>query len=60
MRCYEEHNGRYAARPGKHDDILMTRAIGLYLMDDKRVNPSAAPPDHSLALDTWQVEHLSP
>ena len=60
MRCYEEHNGRYGARPGKHDDILMTRAIGLYLMDDRRVNPCAAPPDHSLAADTWQVEHLKP
>ena len=60
MRCYEEHNGRYAARPGKHDDILMTRAIGLYLIDDKRVNSDAAPPDHSLAADTWQVEHLPP
>lgn len=26
-------NGSYAARRGKHDDILMTRAIALYVLD---------------------------
>lgn len=60
MRFYEEHNGRYGARKGKHDDILMTRAIGLYLMDDKRVNPCSATPDRSLADDQWQVQHMPP
>jgi len=60
MRFYEEHNGRYGARKGKHDDILMTRAIGLYLMDDKRVNPDNATPDRSLANDQWQVQHMPP
>ena len=32
MRTYEEHDCRYQAAPGKHDDILMTRAIGLLVM----------------------------
>lgn len=27
-------NGAYAARPGKHDDILMTRALALYAIAD--------------------------
>lgn len=32
MMAYEKkHNGAYGARPGCHDDILMTRAIGLYV-----------------------------
>ena len=51
MRDYEERNGRYAARPGKHDDILMTRAIGLSVMDDlEKPQPS---PDPSVANNTW-------
>lgn len=29
MRTYEERDNRYEAALGKHDDILMTRAIGL-------------------------------
>ena len=53
MRDYREHNGRYEARPGKHDDILMTRAIGLLLMDDERIGVSTPPPDKSLAVDSW-------
>jgi hypothetical protein len=52
MRDYEDHNGRYAARPGKHDDILMTRAIGLLVMQDKRIAPSECP-DKSLTCDNW-------
>ena len=52
MRDYEDHNGRYAARPGKHDDILMTRAIGLLLMQDKRII-ATQPPDKSLVEDRW-------
>ena len=32
MRDYQERNGTYAARQGKHDDILMTRAIGLLVL----------------------------
>lgn len=35
MRDYQECNGTYAARQGKHDDILMTRAIGLLVLMDK-------------------------
>ncbi len=58
MRDYEEHNGRYAARPGKHDDILMTRAIGLLVMHDTRVNRGAPSPDKSIAHDNWQVERI--
>lgn len=30
--CYEQRpNGSYGAIPGRHDDLLMTRAIGLYI-----------------------------
>lgn len=33
MAVYEQgRSGSYAARPGCHDDILMTRAIGLYVI----------------------------
>lgn len=53
MRDYQDCNGHYAARPGKHDDILMTRAIGLSVMEDKRVNPSTPSPDKTLAADGW-------
>lgn len=53
MRDYEDHNGKCSARPGKHDDILMTRAIGLYLLHDKRVNLKSPPPDLSLTDNTW-------
>ena len=53
MRDYEERNGRYNARRGKHDDILMTRAIGLFLLHDKRVNPNCESPDPSMASDPW-------
>ena len=40
MRDYQERNGSYSARPGKHDDILMTRAIGLLVMLDERLKRS--------------------
>jgi len=55
MRTYEEHNGRYAARLGKHDDILMTRAIGLLLMLDKKVTGGCESPDPSQFEDGWRV-----
>ena len=58
MRCYEEHNGRYAARAGKHDDILMTRAIGLLLMEEKQVKSDSPPPDMSLARDGWMFSRV--
>lgn len=48
MRDYEDHNGHYKARAGKHDDILMTRAIGLYII--KRLWTAPAP-DKGLAED---------
>ncbi len=58
MRNYEDHNGHYAARQGKHDDILMTRAIGLYIMSEpatmKKLN--SVSPDKSLANDSWHAE----
>lgn len=40
MAFYElKSNGKgYGARKGKHDDILMTRAIGLMLIEEMRVN----------------------
>ncbi len=55
MRDYEDHNGRYAARPGKHDDILMTRAIGLLVMQDRAVVPSSDGPDPSEFGDGWMA-----
>ena len=48
MRDYEDHNGRYSARAGKHDDILMTRAIGLYIIKRLSQGPRA---DKSLSRD---------
>ena len=54
MRCYEEHNNRYGASPGKHDDILMTRAIGLYLINEEDVFPKCTTPNpESLMCDPW-------
>lgn len=57
MRNYREHNGSYAARAGKHDDILMTRAIGLLVMDEDGVkgNPPEQRPDSSRFPDGWMV-----
>ena len=56
MRDYQDQGGgRYGARPGKHDDILMTRAIGLLLMEEKQVCSSEPPPDKSLTMDDWLV-----
>ena len=53
MRNYQDHNGRYAARAGKHDDILMTRAIGLLLIQQKRVAGTGTAPSKSLTRDNW-------
>ena len=54
MRCYEVHNNRYGARAGKHDDILMTRAIGLYLIKEKDIFPKNEPPvPSSMMCDPW-------
>lgn len=57
MRDYEERNGIYAARPGKHDDILMTRAIGLYVMHEPRIvkKNRTPPPDKSLVVNRWHA-----
>lgn len=42
LRTYEElPNGGYAAREGNHDDILMTRAIGLYVLHTVKAPRSA-------------------
>ena len=60
MRDYRENNGRYAARQGKHDDILMTRAIGLLVMQEGRLETGgAATAPTSLAsnqIGVYQVE----
>ena len=56
MRDYEDRGRCYAARPGKHDDILMTRAIGLLLLDDRRLfSHGQEQPDPSLATDHWMT-----
>ena len=53
MRDYRECNGRYGARQGKHDDILMTRAIGLLVMQDECLADGMTPlPDASLSQNT--------
>ena len=57
MRNYQYVNCRYEARAGKHDDILMTRAIGLLVMEDGAIN-GGSPEQHadkSLADDRWMV-----
>ena len=53
MRTYECNRGVYAAKQGKHDDILMTRAIGLLLLDDNGPYRPAAQPSASLIGDSW-------
>ena len=54
MRDYQEINSRYAARPGKHDDILMTRAIGWLVMHERVFeSPKTPPPAGSLTMDQW-------
>lgn len=60
MRNYQMINGRYEARPGKHDDILMTRAIGLLVMDDISANVKEKPADKSMAVNPWIVQHMKP
>jgi hypothetical protein len=60
MRNYEYSRGRYAARVGKHDDILMTRAIGLLLLGDKRVfSRQDTPPAKSLTADDWNANRCT-
>jgi hypothetical protein len=62
-RCLDEYNfyerkknGAYGAIPGKHDDLLMTRAIGLHIcffeMDLPRIVPrkNNVPPAHRRAI----------
>lgn len=36
-------NGAYAARPGNHDDLLMTRALGLHILAQTGPVPSVEP-----------------
>jgi len=56
MRCYEEHNGQYAARQGKHDDILMTRAIGLLLLEDRKLaGKTSQASSRFLTIDHWST-----
>ena len=43
-------NGSYQARPGKHDDILMTRAMVLYILADSALRPPAPRADLTAAM----------
>lgn len=43
-------NGSYQARPGKHDDILMTRAMALYILADAALRPPAPRADLTAAM----------
>ena len=60
MRDYQVHNCRYEARAGKHDDILMTRAIGLLVMDDESINGGNGEQkaERSLASDNGVISYL--
>ncbi len=60
MRDYEDHNGRYEARQGKHDDILMTRAIGLHIMRELSHEPQETPPIPGMVTGTWQKTRITP
>ena len=65
MRDYQERNGTYAARQGKHDDILMTRAIGLLVLMDKRLKcgkharPEDFFPNHQLEPEPGTVAFIN-
>ncbi len=37
-------NGSFAAKPGKHDDMLMTRAIALFVADKNYAFMAEVPP----------------
>lgn len=56
MRDYQERNGVYGARPGKHDDILMTRAIGLLVLSDSRLKSGK----HAKPEDFFPNYHMEP
>ena len=60
MRDYQVHNSRYEARAGKHDDILMTRAIGLLVMDDESINGGnkEQKAERTLATDNGVMSYL--
>jgi len=60
MRDYEERNGRYGARKGKHDDILMTRAIGLLVMEEKQVGGGMQPPSPMMVHDVGTFVYSRP
>ena len=67
MRCLDEYvtyirrqNGSYGATEGKHDDLLMTRAIGLHIcfheMSLPRIiplTPPSSPKNISLEKSIW-------
>lgn len=44
--CYEKKNGSYGAITGKHDDLLMTRAIGLHICFNEMELPIFVPLHH--------------
>ncbi|MCD8266754.1 MAG: terminase [Prevotellaceae bacterium] len=51
--------GGYAAPPGCHDDILMTRAIGLYVCYRQQPRPRIARPGDILATITHSLSEAS-
>ena len=60
MRDFEERNGRYGARDGKHDDILMTHAIGLLVMEEKQIGGGKQSPSPSMAQDVGTFVRSNP
>lgn len=48
MMAYEHNGARYEAKQGAHDDILMTRAIGLWVAMCEMDPPRRVPPEEPL------------
>lgn len=58
--CYEKkQNGSYSAIKGKHDDLLMTRAIGLFVCFEEMDLPRIVPRQNAYSTKTEIVSEAS-
>lgn len=62
QRCLDEYltyerkpNGAYGAIPGKHDDLLMTRAIGLHICFNEMPIPTRRPRRHHIKIKQRKI-----
>lgn len=56
LDCYERlPNGNYAARAGRHDDLLMTRAIALHVCREQPTLTPEASADLRAYLTSWAM-----